>query len=452
MTNNRSTPFPDGFDQLVHDLVDTFATDDSRGDNIGRNISIVTLAIIRWVAIIGQLFTILFVHFSLGINVSPQWLLPLVGASVLVNVALMRQRRLGTRLSQRRTLLVFGFDIVQLGMLLGLTGGLSNPFSMLLLLPVTLASTTLTRGGALLLAGITLIIIAILAGVPGGLPWVTGPLELPRLYTTAVWLALSLAVGLFAWHMAQITDDARRQESAFSAVQAALAREQQLSALGGQAAAVAHALGTPLATINVIAKELVRELPGDDPLAVDANELLEQARRCRQVLSTLGRPQSDRSHQLFTASPLSDQLREIFEQCERPPIELRMNLEIGDGFADPIICLAAEIRHALTNLIENAVSFAETEVFLTLKIANDGTSLVIEDDGAGFDPEILDRLGEPYNTGRPLSGGLGLGVFIANSLLARTGAKLHFENSKKGARVRIHWPISASIGELENSA
>ncbi|MEZ5824523.1 MAG: ActS/PrrB/RegB family redox-sensitive histidine kinase [Geminicoccaceae bacterium] len=442
----------DSIVQLGRDLVDTVFAREDFGETISGNVSILTLTVIRWVAIAGQLFTILFVHFSLGIHLHIEWLLPVVGASVAVNIALWRNRSRGPRLSQRRALLVFGFDIIQLAALVGLTGGLNNPFALLLLLPVAQASATLNKASAYALAIVTLLSIAVLANIPAGLPWVDGPLALPRLYILALWLALSLAVALFVWHMSQITDDARRRESALSAVQAALAREQNLSALGGQAAAVAHALGTPLATINVIAKELVRELPEDDPLAQDANELLAQARRCREVLSTLGRPDGDPVHKKFTSSPFGTQLRSIVEECDRPPVTTRVSVELDEGAHEPVTSLSPEIRHALTNLIENAISFAENEVVLTLRIGKEGTSLIIDDDGPGFAPEILDWLGEPYNSSRQHSGGLGLGVFIANSLLARTGARLHFTNNDKGARVMIYWPAGALAREMEIGA
>ncbi|MCB2010344.1 MAG: ActS/PrrB/RegB family redox-sensitive histidine kinase [Geminicoccaceae bacterium] len=435
--------------RIGRDLGDTLFAGETVDETIRGNISIVTLTVVRWVAIVGQLFTILFVHFSLGIPLEIEWMLPIVGASAIVNIVLWRNRQHGPRLSQRRALLVFAFDIVLLATLVGLSGGLSNPFALLLLLPVTQASATLNKASAYALAFLTALCIAALASLPSGLPWIDGPLDLPRLYLLASWLALSLAVALFVWHMTEITDDARRQESAFSAVQAALAREQQLSALGGQAAAVAHALGTPLATINVIAKELVRELPEDDPLAPDASELLAQARRCREVLSTLGRPDADHGYRKITASPLGEQLRSLVDECDRPPVTTNVVVEVENGVDEPVPSLAPEIRHALTNLIENAISFAENSVVLTLRMGNTGSSLTIDDDGPGFAPEILDWLGEPYNSSRRRSGGLGLGVFIAKSLLARTGARLHFTNNDKGARVMIHWPAGALARETE---
>ena len=410
------------------------------------NISLFTLSLIRWVAVIGQLFMIVFVHFSLGIRLPLASLLAVVGFSVVVNALLLRVRRSGTRLGPRRSLAVLSFDVVQLGVLLGLTGGLNNPFSVLLLLPVALASTTLTRSSTWILTAVTLVTIGVLVSLPGGLPLVEGSLRLPNLYLGGLALALSLAVLLVAWQMWQLAEDARRQESAFSAVQLALSREQQLSALGGQAAAVAHALGSPLGTINIIAKELVRELPENSPLAEDTRELLAQARRCRDVLSTLGRPEGEGGHEAFTAGPLSEHLRDIATACGEPGIDITIEVELEEDALEPVVSLPSEVRHALTNLVENAVSFARERVCLALEIGRMGTVLSIDDDGPGFAPEVLDRLGEPYNKGREDDGGLGLGIFIAQSLLARTGAKLHFESKNQGARVVIHWPAAAIDG------
>ena len=415
----------------------------------GSNINLLTLAVIRWVAVTGQMFTIIFVHFSLGIALPLGFLLAAVAVSAAVNVAIWRARRTTKQLSQARALLVFSFDIIQLGMLLGLTGGLNNPFSVLLLLPVALASTTATRAGAALLTLLTLATIMTLANLPVALPWFDEPLQLPRLYISALWLALSLAVLLLAWYMWQLAEDARRQERAFAAVQLALAREQQLSALGGQAAAVAHALGTPLSTINVIAKELVRETPPSHPLAEEVNELLGEAQRCRKVLGTLGQPSGDAGFEPFTAAPFGEHLREIAGECARPGIEVIVEVQLDETSSEPVVGLPPEIRHSLTNLVENAVTFASAEVRLVLQMSADGATLDIKDDGPGFAPEVLDRLGEPYNSGGHRAGALGLGVFIANSLLARTGATLHFGDEKRGARVRIHWPAGALEGEAE---
>jgi len=220
--------------------------------------------------------------------------------------------------------------------------------------------------------------------------------------------------------------------------------------LGGQAAAVAHLLGTPLATINIIAKEMVRELPQGSPLAEETVELLAQAKRCRELLAGLGRSADGNDHQRFTRAPFSSLLELIAGEFARPEVTVRVSVEPVDDTAEPQVAFTGELRHALANLIDNAIQFAERHVVLLLRPSRAGLVLVIQDDGPGFPPEVLDWLGEPFFSTRREQGGLGLGIFIANTLLARTGAKVHFDNLGIGARVTVSWPtqhLDRAFGE-----
>ena len=398
------------------------------------------IALMRWAAIGGQLFTIFFVHFSLGIDLPLGWLLPAVLLTVVLNAALHAGRRATVRLSEPHAVVIFGYDLLVLTYLLAITGGMSNPFTFLLLLPVVLGAMSLGKWATLGLTGLAFLCIVALNLWGWPLPWFEGHLILPPLYKAVTALAMGLAVGLVALYTWCLANDARQQTDALAATQQALAREQQLSALGGQAAAVAHMLGTPLATINVVAKELTLGLAKDSPLAEDAAELLTQARRCREILATLSRHEGDpRDHERYTAAPLSGQIRDLAAQHPRAEVEIVVRT-LPEGVEEPMVALGPEIRHSLTNLIDNAIEFAQTNVTITLELKDEALTLTIQDDGPGFPPEVLDWLGEPFLSTRRKSGGLGLGVFIANTLLARTGAKLHFANNARGARVRTCWP------------
>jgi two-component system sensor histidine kinase RegB len=266
---------------------------------------------------------------------------------------------------------------------------------------------------------------------------------LPRLYqlgTAAGLIIAAVLVAGFAWSIAEA---ARRHADALSVTQLALAREQQLSALGGQAAAAAHLLGTPLGTITIIAKELVRELPEGSPLAEDARELHAQAQRCRELLRSLGRPADNREHDPFTSAPMTACLEEIAQRHGRPGIRITVRLQPVDDTPEPVPHVTPEFRHAIANLIENASRFARREVWITVRPSRSGLTVLIEDDGPGFSAEVLDWVGEPFlSTGRE-QGGLGLGIFIAITLLARGGARLQFDNTGTGARVAIIWPPDA---------
>ncbi len=399
-----------------------------------------TLAITRWVAVVGQLFTILFVHFSLGIALPLAWLLPAVAASALVNVVLALSLGWSARLSEPAAAALFIFDLLQLGWLLWFTGGIHNPFSLLLVVPVALAAGLLGRFWTVVVTLLGLLVATSLAFPAGGLPWYEGELRLPGLYLVASWTGLGIAMVLLAGYAWQFAEEARQRAAALAATEVELLREQQLSALGGQAAAAAHMLGSPLATINVVAKELVRGLSPDHPLYEDAREILSQVERCRDILASLGRTGADTTFGRFTRRPLSAVLREIAEECQREGIEVEVRVRRLDATPEPEVSLVPELRHALANLIDNAFSFARTRVEIELALAADAIQVTIDDDGPGFPPEVLDWLGEPYVSTRRHQGGLGLGVFIARTLLARTGCRLTFVNRKDGARVVLTWP------------
>ena len=412
-----------------------------------------TVSLTRWVAVIGQLFTILFVHFSLAIDLPLAALLPAVALSAAINLALALGLKATTRLPERSATALFAFDILQLCYLLALTGGVQNPFAAMLLVPVALAAVTLDLRSTVGVTLLTLAGVGFLALAAGPLPWRDeGSLSLPALYRIGGWAALSMTTVLVAGFAWSIAEEGRRRADALTVTQMALAREQQLSALGGQAAAVAHLLGTPLATISVVAKELVRELPSGSPLAEEAAELLAQARRCRELLAGLGRQTAGggEDHRRFTSAPFSSLLEHIALEFARPGVAVAVRVEPVDETPEPEVSLTPELRHSLANLIDNAIQFASGRVEIVLRPARAQLGLTIQDDGPGFPPEVLDWLGEPFLSTRRAQGGLGLGVFIANTLLARTGARVQFDNTARGARVSLSWPsqrLDRAFGE-----
>ncbi len=409
-----------------------------------------TLAVMRWVALGGQVFTILFVHFSLGIELPMVWLVPVLLLTLALNIFLQFIGGPADRLGENPIFALMLFDVLQLAYLLAVTGGLQNPFMLLLVLPVGLGAATLGRQRTAALTAAALLAVAAMAALPTELPWLAGGLRLPPLYLFASWLAMSLTVLMVAGYVWRLADDARRHALALSATQLALAREQELSALGGQAAAAAHMLGTPLGTINIIAKELVREVPASSPLREEVEELLAQAKRCREMLATLGRGgDGDKRHTSFSRAPLSRLLSTMADAYRGSDVAVELTVSVDSSLAEPVLALAPELRHAVTNLIDNAVRFARSRVTIGVVVRPGSVSVEIADDGPGFTPEVLDWLGEPYLSTRRDEGGLGLGVFIAKTLLARTGAKVHFANRdklshrEKGALVAIEWPTGA---------
>ncbi len=400
-----------------------------------------TLTLIRWIAIVGQAFTILLVDLSLEFELRLVPLLLAVALSALINLYLELGFSATTRLTERTASLLLGYDLLQLTFLLTLTGGLQNPFAVLLIIPVTLSATILSLRTTVLLCILVTACATLLALLPTSLPWKNGGLVLPPLYIAAVWIALVLSSCLIAAYTWRFADEARRLSDALSATQMALAREQQMSALGGLAAAAAHELGSPLATIAVTAKELANDTPADSPMAEDIAELVSQSQRCREILASLGRDRVGDDHAMFTKVPLGSLLATLAESYRRPGVTVTVEIddEAEGARPEPLWSPTPELRHALGNLVDNAIQFAERSVMIRIRLHVDRLDIVIEDDGPGFLPEVLDLVGEPYISTRHSIGGLGLGVFIAETLLARSGATLQFENHSKGARVTVTW-------------
>ncbi len=404
-------------------------------------ISLRTLVPIRWVAIAGQALTIVIVHYGLGYRLPLFPALAVVAGSVLLNVVLILVRQAAARLGERDAALCLGYDILQLAILLHLTGGLQNPFSTLILAPVTVAATILSRRPVIALSILAVAAITVLALWHMPLPWRTEPLVFPPELVFGIWMALVLAtvfIGGYTWSVAQ---EARRLRDAVAATQLALAREQRISAVGALAAAAAHELGSPLATIAVVAKELAHDLPEDSPHAEDVALLLSQSERCRRILAELARQPEHDGGSPYTRLPISALVETAGAQHQHEGVKLIFVTAGQPGPEEPLVRRSPEIMHGLNNLIQNAVQFARREVSVTTFWDKAAVTVEIADDGPGFPLHLLGRLGEPYiSTRAGATDHMGLGIFIAQSLLERSGARLIFDNLPEGgAHVAIFW-------------
>jgi two-component system, sensor histidine kinase RegB len=403
-------------------------------------ISLRALVPIRWLAVAGQALALVTVHYALGFHLPLVPALAVVLGSVLLNIVHTVHRSSATRFGERDAAVFLGFDTLQLTALLYLTGGLHNPFSILIVAPVTVAATILSRRPVIALSAFAVVSITFLAEFHMPLPWRGQPPSFPPALVLGVWSALVLATLFIAGYTWLVAQEARQLRDAVAATQLALAREQRVSAVGALAAAAAHELGSPLATIAVVAKELARDLPADSPHAEDAALLLSQTERCRRILAELAQHPDEDGGSPYARLPVSalveaadaglqgDRVRVIFAATGTPEDE-------------PVVRRSAEIVHGLNNLIQNAVQFARREVSVTTFWDAATVSVEIADDGPGFPPNLLDRLGEPYlSTRAGAEGHMGLGIFIAQSLLERSGARLTFENLPEGgAHVAILW-------------
>jgi two-component system, sensor histidine kinase RegB len=413
-----------------------------------------TLVGSRWLALIGQMATILFVHFTLKFELPLVLCTIVIGANIALNLVLSTALPAGRLVRQSEAAGQLAFDVLQLTFLLFLTGGIENPFCLLLIAPATVSAATLRPRWTLSLIGLTIICIGALIVTPYPLPWNPfGGFELPSVYRFA--LALAIFIGLlftagYAW---RVSVEEGRLADALIATQEILAREQRLAALGGLAAAAAHELGTPLATIQVTAKELARSLPVGSLDHDDAQLVLAQAQRCREILRKLGN--SDvRSDPTIEHTALGHLLEEAASRhADTTSKALLFDIQPPQGEADLIVTRQPAILYGLGNLIENALDFAQSAATIYAQWDASQIIVTISDDGPGFDEAILDRLGEPYVTTRGAGTitprqreGLGLGFFIAKTLLERSGAKVSFQNrlgSARGASVRAVWPRKA---------
>jgi two-component system sensor histidine kinase RegB len=387
-----------------------------------------------------------------------------IALSVWLNIALRVRFTQAQRLEPGRAAWLLAFDIAELAVLLFLTGGLENPFAYLFLGPVLISATALPPRMTLMLGAFAMVCATILVFAHYPLPWSsTDPLDLPAIYMLGVWFSILIAIGFIGIYAWQITEEARKLANALAATELVLAREQHLSQLDGLAAAAAHALGTPLSTISVVARELERAIEPKSPHADDVRLLREQSQRCRDILAKLTELSAE--DEPFDRLPLASLIEEVVAPHRNFGIDIEVTLP---PLADqPVGARNPGIIYGLGNLLENAVDFARERVEVSVRWNAQEVAVMISDDGPGFAPEIMSRIGEPYVRSRRRrrmyggeTTGLGLGFFIAKTLLERSGAVLSFVNRpfpQRGAVVSVRWARTEfertlRTPELENIA
>lgn len=404
-----------------------------------------TLILLRWLAVIGQSLALVAADIGLGMRIPHGPAAAVIGASALFNLVAMSAAAENRRLSEREAVVMLLFDLFQLGALLFLTGGLGNPFALLLMVPVTISASVLSLRATLLLAAVAGAIITFLAGFYLPLQLASGDeVAQPDVLALGSWIALMTGTAFLAIYARRVTGETFSMSQALAATQMALAREQQLSALGGVVAAAAHELGTPLATIKLVSTELVEELAGQPQLQEDAALVRAQADRCTEILRGMGpRGKEDllvRYAPVSTvveeaAAPHADRGIRVISRIEGAPVE--------DGpEVQPAMARQPEIIQGMRNLIQNAVDFARSTVWIDIDWNESELRVVVGDDGPGYPPDLIGRIGDPFvgrrrpaalGNERPGYEGMGLGLFIAKTLLERSGARLVFRNGAESA-------------------
>ncbi len=418
-----------------------------------------TIVRLRWLAVLGQTVTVLVVYWLMGIDLPIGACLAVISLSAWLNVALRIRYPASQRLKSRYAFMMLGYDILQLGALLYLTGGLENPFAFLLIAPVTVSASTLPPRITVALGGLAILVATLLTEYHLPLPWFHhSHFLLPLPYVFGIWTAVVLGIlfiGFYTWRTAE---EARRMAEALAAAEMVLAREQKLTALDGLAAAAAHGLGTPLATIAVVAKELLRDVKPDDPHHDDLLLLRAQAERCRTILGELA-GMGEQPDFIVSRLPISHLIEESVapHRLVAVPIEVEAapspSTTGAQARAEPVMQRNPGVIYGLGNLVENAIDFAGSKVEVKASWSDREVKIEIADDGEGFPLNVLEQLGEPYVTTRPGHGrsaetldehtGMGLGFFIAKTLLERSGARLDLSNRSEppgGALVTVVWP------------
>lgn len=408
-----------------------------------------TLVMLRWLAVMGQTICLLTVHFALGIKIEPiGFCFGVIIASAWINTWLTLSVPPQQFARDWEAFAQLSYDVLQLCALLMLTGGLQNPFIVMLAAPVTIAVAALPPRWSLGVALIAMLGTAAMLLWSYPLPWIEGQsLDLPVLYVLGLWSAIVVAVAFTAVYSWLVSQEGKRMATALAATQSVLSREQRLSALGALSAAAAHELGTPLATIQLTAKEMQRELKNDEVLGEDAELLVTQARRCRDILSKLSREQSvsDERHDRVAFEAALEEAATPLRGLG-PMIDVHISRDGHDGEdLEPVLQRQAELLYGIGNFIENAVDFAERRVVVEGRWSDQSIEISISDDGPGFSTEILSKIGEPYVTtrsGTPGQGGLGLGVFIAKTMVEKSDGRVSFDNAGQqgGAVVTIRLP------------
>lgn len=410
-----------------------------------RHIRLDTILRLRWLAVLGQLAAIFIVAQGLEFNVEIVPCVSIIALSAALNLALQTAANPMHRLEPMQAAGLLALNIVELAGLLYFTGGLQNPFSFLFLAPVLISATALPARFTFGLGVLAVACASVLFFFHLPLPWDSDdPLVLPPIYLVGVWLSIVLAIGVTSLYSFQVTEEARKLADALAATELVLTREQHLTQLDGLAAAAAHELGTPLATIFLISRELEKTVK-DASFAADLKTLREQTQRCRDILSKITQLSTDAP---FDRMKLSELIEEVVAPHRDFGVEIKVRIAVA-VVSEPVGSRNPAILYGVGNIVENAVDFAHTTVEVNAWWNKDTIELVISDDGPGIPPDILNRIGEPYLSRRRTQDegggerrGLGLGVFIARTLLERTGAKVSFTNRtfpEHGAVVQITW-------------
>lgn len=413
----------------------------SNGTHIANN----TLVLIRWVALFGQFSAAMTAFFIFDISFDFHSVMVVLGLSVVINTFIMLKYN-REQLTINKALIYFCYDIIQLAFMLFLTGGLQNPFSVMLLAPLTVGASRLPFLQTSILTGLTLTCSFILYFYSMPLIWPEEAPSFPHVFLIGQWLAIGISIIFMAGFVWKTASESRKMSTALMSTKEALMAQQKMSALGAQAAAAAHELGSPLSTIAIIVQDLENEFGNDEDLKEDIGLLSSQTERCRNILADLSRNFEEPTEEITPPLTTEALLTLIAEPYLADHGKKSLVFVYEDGFdkdIQPLFHKTPELSHGFGNILQNALQFAEQTVSIKIQSSDKEFIITCQDDGKGFSPSVLNRVGEPYiSTRKNQDGHMGLGIFIAIALLEQTGATLIAKNIKgqKGAQIVVRWP------------
>ena len=407
--------------------------------NLDKN----TLTILRYIAIFGQFFAINLVYFYLALPFPIELSYMIIFVGLCTNIYL----QFGIKINQLKDLYASFFlvyDLIQLSILLYLTGGIFNPFSFLMIIPAIVSSTFLSMGTTIILGFITSLLLLFISFFYLPLPGEDmNLLHFPNFYKTGILISILIGLIFLSYFGIRFAGESKKRSEALNKLQEVISKEYELESLGGQAAAAAHSLGTPLATISVVAKEIKKEIGNENEISKDIDLLISQTKRCSEILKQISKKQIEED--IFLSSVKFEDLLEEIVNSFKETTSKEINLVVDQDQNKIAIQRTPEIIYGLRNFIGNAVKFSKTKVKINLKSDRDLIEIKINDDGPGIPEDIINKIGEPYikSKSREISSnsGLGLGTFLGKTLLERQKAKLLFRRKSElgGALVIISW-------------
>ena len=399
---------------------------------------------LRWIGIIGQLISVYFVYFYFKFEFDFIYSNLIILIGILSNLYLIFIYK-KTQLSDRSALLFLLIDIIQLASLVYLTGGVVNPFIIFIIIPSVFASTNLGLRTNLLLVTTTILSIIFLTFYSEDLPKpLSEHFHVSSYYYFAIPIALIIALIFLNYFAIIFGSQSRIRKEALNKMEEVMAKEHEMLSLGGQAAAAAHSLGTPLSTIKLVTRELLKQLKGQKDVIQDIELLASQVERCNQILKKLTLNPSEEDEFIDEDINLKGYLKEIISSFEETS-KKEFILNIDQDSNPKKITKSIEIIYGLRNFIGNANKYSKDKIYISLKSDNDFSEIIIEDDGEGYPSDIISKIGEPYlktvRQNKKEMSGLGLGIFIGKTLLEKNFASINCGNSltRSGAEVKIKW-------------